>query len=313
MKILVGMMVFVFLFTGCAAKFSDAPGETESYMPVPAAPPMAEDLRESQTGGGVAGNAAQPERLVIRNADLRIVVTDPADVVTKIGAMAESMGGFVVSSKTYQSSTASGIKYKDAMITIRVPADKLQDALTQIKANVKDPQVDVLSETVSGEDVTAQYTDLKSRLKNQEAAATQLNRLMEEAKDPDTVVAIFTEMNRINEEIEVLKGQIKYYEESAALSAITVTLKAEQGVAPITIGGWEPKGVAKDALQALINAYQEIASGAIWLVIFCLPIAIPVALVIWLIVRAILKARGKSKAKNVETKAEVKTQEPSAQ
>src|SRR5690606_30935696 len=88
---------------------------------------------------------------------------------------------------------------------------------------------------------------------------------------------------QVNEQIEVLKGQIKYYEESAAMSAITVTLRAKEAVAPITIGTWKPEGVARDAIRALIRAYQALVSGAIWLVLFCLPVALPIAIVGWLI------------------------------
>lgn len=295
MKVLIGALLFVFLYTGCSAPRS-SPGSDTYPVPMPA-PEAAKDMYQGNSGGAPNTGTVTVDRMVIRNADLKIVVVDPPATLTKISVMAESMGGYVVNSNTYQSSSVSGTKYTDATITIRVPAAKLQEALTQIKANVKDPVVDVLSESVSGEDVTAQYTDLTSRLKNLEAASAQLTKLMEEAKDPEDVLAIFNELTRINGEIEVIKGQIKYYDESVAMSAVSVTLKAEVGVAPITVAGWKPQGVARDAVQALINAYQEIANGVIWLVVFCLPIALPVGLVVWFIVRAILKARAKAKAK----------------
>jgi hypothetical protein len=58
---------------------------------------------------------------------------------------------------------------------------------------------------------------------------------------------------------------------------------------PIEVGGWQPQGVAKQAVEALINALQVVANAVIWLVIVVLPIllviAIPIALIIWVIRR----------------------------
>jgi hypothetical protein len=80
-----------------------------------------------------------------------------------------------------------------------------------------------------------------------------------------------------------LKGQIKYYEESAALSAVSVRLIAEEGTQPIQVGPWKPAGAAKEAVQDLINFVQRFTEFLIRFVIFTLPalilIAIPLTLV----------------------------------
>ena len=253
-----------------------------------------------------SGNTStDSERLVIRNADLSIVVDDPAVVMEDIIQMAAEMGGFVVESNLYQNTYAPEMTAKEATITIRIPAERLDEVRGKIKAFVKDPDEDILSDTVSGRDVTADYTDLQSRLKNSEAAAEQLGLIMDHATDPEDVLRVFNELKAINEQIELLKGQIKYYEESAALSAVSVRIQADESIQPIEIGGWKPKGVARDALQALIDAYQFIANAAIWVVVFCLPIAIPVGVALYFIIRGARKLRKKSKlVKNAEGIAE---------
>ena len=253
-----------------------------------------------------SGNTStSAERLVIRNADLSIVVDDPAVVMEEIIQMAAEMGGFVVESNLYQNTYAPEMTAKEATITIRIPAERLDEARGKIKAFVKDPEEDILSDTVSGRDVTADYTDLQSRLKNSEDAAEQLRLIMDRATEPEDVLRVFSELRAINEQIELLKGQIKYYEESAALSAVSVRIKADESIQPVEIGGWKPKGVARDALQALIDAYQYIANAAIWIVVFCLPIAIPVGVALYFIIRGTRKLRKKSKlVKNPEADAE---------
>jgi cytochrome c biogenesis protein CcdA len=60
--------------------------------------------------------------------------------------------------------------------------------------------------------------------------------------------------------------------------------------------------VAKEALQSLIRAYQTIADGAIWLVVFCLPIALPIGIVAFFVIRGIRKMNKKRKGQIVEVK-----------
>jgi peptidoglycan hydrolase CwlO-like protein len=217
---------------------------------------------------------AAVERVVIKNASLEIVVQDPITSVDAITRMAEEMGGFVVNSNTYRIRTQRGNEVPEANITVRVPATRLNEAMERIKALVGNPGEDVINENISGQDVTQEYTDLQSRLKNQEDAAAVLRTIMDEAKRTEDVLRVYQELNRVTEQIEVLKGQIKYYEESARLSAISVRIQSKEAVTPITVAGWTPVGDARDALQALVDTLQYLAKASIWIVVFCLPLGL---------------------------------------
>ncbi len=302
-KSLVIVMLLVLTLTACAPARSEKQVIPES-MPqemFAGAPQSTYADSESartfqQETGNMMGVENPVERMVIRNANLSIVVKSPAEAMDQIISMAEGMGGFVVTSTLYQRRLANGNLVLEGNVTIRVPALKLNEALDQIKGLVDNPQTDILTENISGQDVTAEYTDLKSRLRNLEDAAEQLRKIMETATKTEDVLQVLNELRSVTEQIEVLKGQIKYYEESAAMSAISVNLQAQETVAPISVGGWKPEGVARDAIQALIDAYQTIASGVIWAVLFCLPIALPVGLVIFFIVRGFLRWRKRRKS-----------------
>lgn len=260
-------------------------------------PAMAPEVSSDMVAGGESLNSGAPvaqdvERLVIKNANLAIVVDDPGVEMKAIAAMAEDMGGFVVSSNLYQTVTPTGLEVPSASITVRVPAERLAEA----QQTIEDRANSVTSSTESGQDVTSQYTDLQSRLRNLEDAEDLLRQIMDDARDTQDVLVAFNQLNSITEQIEVLKGQIKYYEESAAMSAISVQLTASAAAQPVTIGSWEPKGVALDAVRALIRALQGIANAAIWFVIYLLPILLIIAIPLWLIFLGIRRWRRKAKA-----------------
>jgi ABC-type multidrug transport system permease subunit len=143
--------------------------------------------------------------------------------------------------------------------------------------------------------VTAEYTDLNSRLVNLQEAEQQLQAIMDDATRTEDVLAVYSQLVSVGEQIELIKGQMKYYEQSAKLSSISIQLLANAAVQPITIAGWQPSGVAKQALQSLIHALQSLANFAIRLVILYIPVLliifVPIALIIWGIVSLVKRGR----------------------
>jgi hypothetical protein len=221
-----------------------------------------------------------------------------------VSEMADEMGGFVVSSNLYKTTTSQGIEVPAANITVRVPADQLDQAMEDIKKLVDNPIEDVLSENISGQDVTQEFTDLNSRLDNLKRAEAQLQEILGSATKTEDVLAVFNQLKQVREEIEVLQGQINYYKEASRLSSISVNIQAKASVDPLTIGGWQPVGVARDAVQALINALKFLVNAVIWILIFFLPVFLVIAIPAWLIIRAIVRAvrkRNQNKPSRVET------------
>ncbi|MGC8856143.1 MAG: DUF4349 domain-containing protein, partial [Anaerolineae bacterium] len=201
-----------------------------------------------------------------------------AERVSAIEKMAAEMGGYVVTANLYQT-VVNGVKVPEAQVMIRVPANRLNEALEKIKADV----VDVPTQNQTSQDVTAEYVDLQSRLKNLEAAEAQLLKIMEKAEKTEDVLAVFNQLTSIREQIEVIKGQVKYYEESAALSAISVHIVAEVSVQPIEVGGWKISGWAKEAIQDLVFYLQGFVRFLIRFVLFTVPVLVTIALPLYLV------------------------------
>ena len=188
---------------GASGPSVGAEGGYAAEAPAATAAPM-EAARAVAYDAANAQSAVVGDRLVIKNANLSLVVKDPAEAVEGISALAESLGGFVVNSNVYQTSVdEQGNKIMQANVSIRVPADKLQTALAQLKGMA----VAVNSENTSGEDVTAQYTDLESRLRNLEAAETQLQKIMDRATKTEDVLSVYSQLIAIRDQIEQVKGQ----------------------------------------------------------------------------------------------------------
>ena len=313
----VSVLVLVAIFSSMglvtATRSYDATGlgggapQAEYYaFEAPAAAPMVDMVGAPAVGGAdvkmvsdalneTSSVADAGTRLVIRNADLAVVVKDPKASMAEITKLAEKMGGFVVASNLYQSYYGpNNTEVPEATITIRVPVEKLDEALSSIKADV----VDINYENVTGQDVTSEYVDLQSRLTAKQAAEKKLLQILDAAEKSEDVLAIYMQIQTVQTEIEILKGQIKYYEESASLSAISVRLIAEAGTQPITVGPWTPTGTAKEAVQDLIYFFQNFVEFLIRFVLYNLPALILIGIPLFLVFlagRAIFRRFKKTK------------------
>lgn len=277
-------------------------GSAPAEMPM-ATPEMAAMEAEFVTNDFDTANQAPTgqERLIIRTADMAIVATDTEAALDQIAAMADSSGGWVVSSNVYQSTDT----YKSGYITIRIPSEGFQSVLDAIAGLA----VEVSSLSTSGQDVTEEYVDLSARLGNLEATAARLRQFLDESRNVEDALAVNVELSRVEGEIESLKGRMQYLEQSSAFSSITVNVTPDELAQPIQVGGWQPSGVAKEAIEALINMLQVLANAAIWFVLFALPIllviAIPFVLLIWVIKRL----RRRERVKNATTQEPPATEE----
>lgn len=244
-----------------------------------------------------ANSAQFTDRLVTYNAALTLVVEDPVASMQQAAAIAAEVGGFVVSSNIYelpldilqprtpfedsraQPTFVQGAQ--QASITMRVPAERRLQATERLHQLA----LEVRSESLSGQDITQEFTDLSARLRNLEAAETRLMEIMEGAATTADVLAVYSELVAIREQLEVIRGQKQYLEQSAKMSLISVELLPSAGAQPLDVDAWQPLLVVKQSLAALLTGLQGLANWIIYILIAVLPLVLLVALPVWLLVR----------------------------
>lgn len=265
----------VSLTTGTVAQ-SEGGGQTAGEVPVL-------DVLAKDGDFAFAGDNRDTtgQRVILKSAYLSIVVEAADETITAITRMAEEMGGWVVNSSTNKVLTSAGQEVARGSITVRVPSARLDEAMTRIKTGVGS----VESESVSGQDVTQTYIDLQSRLTNLEAAEVQLRGILTEARKTEDVLAVYSQLVSTRGEIETIRGQIQYYDEAAAFSAITVDVTPKAIESPIQIAGWSPGRTAERALATLVNVLQWAADLVITIALLVVPLLLVIGVPGWLIWR----------------------------
>ena len=264
--------------------------EAPAAMPMPTMAPAFE-IVDSSGENIVVQNS---DRKIIKNADIRLLVQDTDVAISRTTQIMTDLGGYIVSSRAwYQDYFGNNLKY--ATITIGVPVDQFERALQRFR----DLSIRVLDENASGEDVTDQYVDLESQLRNLEATRARIQEFLADAKTVDEALRINQELANIEAQIEQIKGRMNYLADRSAFSTITVNFEPElpiltptptPTIAPTntprptaTLEPWKPGETFGEAKQTVTVAYRGIFEFLIWLVVVVLPVLLPPVLIVWLL------------------------------
>ncbi|WP_420644927.1 DUF4349 domain-containing protein [Candidatus Leptofilum sp.] len=246
------------------------------------------------TGNSDVNIQVTQERLIIRTANMHLVVSNTEEAMATISRMAEENGGWVVNSSLFQYNENT----KTGNITIRVPSSGFNSALEALRGMA----VEVRNESTSGQDVTEEYVDLSARLENLEATAARVRGFLDETETVEEALAVNQELSRLESEIEAMKGRLQFLSQSASFSTITVDLTPDVAAQPIDTS-WRPAIVFRNAVDSLVEALQDVAEFGIWFVIYLLPLLLIVGVPLWLVGRFFWRRWGRRDGVQSETAA----------
>ena len=177
---------------------------------------MAESQRD--VSSAVSGSESATARKVTKSGSLSLTVQNAEDVTEKIKNIAVQSKGFAASVSLYE--VSDGVK--SGNIAVRVPAASFDDAMKAIKALA----VKVDRENIIQSDVTEQYVDLESRLKNYRVEEAQYLEIMKRAITIDDTLRTSRELSRTRGEIELIQGQLTYLTRQGDMATINISITA---------------------------------------------------------------------------------------
>jgi len=269
----------------------DAPGPEKNVA--------AEQPSAAASGLGVGGDAGLPraadiEHKIIFSVSLDLIVKDTEASADEIQRVASDLGGFIAQSSVWREEG-----HPRATLTVRVPADKLNDAVTRFRALA----VDVEKQSVGSQDVTEDYVDLDAWLKNEHRTESELLELLNsrsETGKTEDILEVYRELSAVRSRIEQFQGRMKYLDNLSALATIQISLTPDVLLQPIVVGGWRPEGTARNAVRMLLRTLQFLADVAIVFLLYILPVLVVIAgvvVIVYRIVRSIWRAVKRSRAR----------------
>jgi len=196
--------------------------------------------------------------MVIRTAQLTVEVPDMESALAKARSVASQSGGYVSTSNTH----IERVDDQDRMVadlTLQVRSDAADSAMSDLRALGK-----VTSESSGSQDVTDEYVDLDSDLRNLQASETAILRLMDKATQISDVLSLQRELTNVRGQIERIQGRKTYLERRTDMATITLALRLPStSSASTSTGAWDPLATAQRGWQASLAVLRGIANAAI--------------------------------------------------
>jgi hypothetical protein len=218
----------------------------------------------AQSSGGAAGITEDPASLgdfgrkVVKTADLGLRSEEVRQSAARAQQVAATAGGTVLSSQVYRSDDSI-----TANLVLSVPSEEFERVLDELRSLGEK----VTTDSISGQDVTEEYVDLKSRERNLRATEESLLRLYDRAENVEEALSIQRELTTVRGEIELVQGRIKYLDQRSTYSQITLNIQPVTSPPPPK-PTWDPGAIVKQAWDASLAVLQVMATAIISAVVF---------------------------------------------
>jgi hypothetical protein len=133
----------------------------------------------------------------------------------------------------------------------------------------------------AGQDVSQELVDLEARIRHLEAVEARLLGFLDEANTVAAALAVQSELNRVQLELEQGRGRLDYLEDQVAFATVSLEVRESQVAAAESGGG--PWGI--------VDAWRAAGTGFVTVVGWIFVAAATIAPVVLLIAFAFLAAR----------------------
>lgn len=245
---------------------------TDEATAIPAQKMMLGNDGIAPVESGAVSIAPVPEdKKVMKNGTLDIRVENADETLDRIRSIAAAQGGSIENSNFYQ-----GVdNVKNGSVTVKVPVAKFEEAFLELKKVA----TLVVSESITGSDVTEQYIDLSARLKNKKAQEEALQNLLNRAEKVSDIIDITNALGQVRGEIESLEGQLRYLDSRTDMASITLFITEDSRV--VGDRSFRPGQTLTESLQALLSGLGYFVNGIIALAIVGIPIFFVYGLILW--------------------------------
>jgi hypothetical protein len=199
---------------------------------------------------------------VVRYGNLSLEVNDVDDALALVTTIVETAGGYI------SSSSRSG-EGEYLSVTLRVPAAEFSAVMASLRG-----EGEVLYEDIYSYEVTMQVLDLEARLENLRASESAFLKLLDRAQTVADVVAVQSELSRIQGDIESFEAQLDGVKDQVEMASVMLSLSLPVSPINAASGDFDLGYEISNALANLINVGRAVIVAAINIVVIGAPIAL---------------------------------------
>lgn len=248
-------------------------------------------------------------RKLIRNVNLSAETEEFDTLLQTVNNKVSALGGYIENSVVYNGSNYYGSSRRSATLTIRIPAEKLDDFLSTIGE-----ESNIVSRSEDVTDVTLSYVDMESHKKVLLAEQERLLELLDKAESIEDIITIESRLSEVRYQIESMESQLRTMDNQVSFSTVTLDVEEVERLTPVAERSiWERIGegfsmnligAGRDVVDFFVNVIIELP----YIFLFLVKLAIFVVIAIF-VVKIVRKQICKRKEKKEQKQAPKNTAE----
>lgn len=292
------VLLVVSLFVGCSAK-SEAMtnGIANRYddglydSMADYAPSESVEESEKVSSSGSVGGMNQK---LVRTMHIEAETNDMDALLGELDSRIRQLGGYVENKSTRNGSSTSTRKYRYADMTIRIPADRLDEFVTHLNG-----QTNVVNYKESADDITLRYVATQSRVTALETEQQRLLELLAKAEDMSDLLLIEERLTNVRTELEEFTSQMRVFDNMVDYGTVQLNITEVQVYTVV-----EEETVWQRIGSGLSENWQNLCEGAEAVFVFVitsLPYLIPIGAAVGITLIAVkLATRNTKKAPSTQ-------------
>ena len=262
---LIALLLALTMLAGCGASSSPAM-KNEMAMDYAVAETYAEAPGAAAgTLSGASDSIAQEtstDQKLIKRVDMEAETEDLEALLPQLMEEISALKGYVESQEIFNGSSYASYRYRNARLTIRVPAENLDGLVQQVKG-----VSNVVSYNERVEDVTLTYVDMETRILVLETERDRLLELMDQAETMSDLLEIEARLTQVRSNLESINAQLRVLQNQVSYSTVDLYIsqvKAYTEVEEQTV--WQR--IASGFTKNLKNMGEDLVDFFVWVVTY---------------------------------------------
>lgn len=157
-------------------------------------------------------------RKIIKNAKLNVETKKYTNSIRQLESLVNQSNGYIENSDVNGEDSNKKQK-RSARYTVRIPTEQLDSFLNSVGTIGK-----ITQKSLTGTDITEQYFDKESRLNALKIEQASLEDFLKKAANVKDSLDIYTQLTRVNTDIEQITGEMQKLNQLVSLSKIDISL-----------------------------------------------------------------------------------------
>lgn len=265
-KVLALLLCAAALLSGCGASKSAYAVNEQAY----AAETMA--AYDTAANGADSGAELPQGRKFIITMNVDAETDDLDSALERLSAALGEVNGYIQDQNIYNGSAYYGSRYRSASLTLRIPADSLD----QFESSVESLS-NVTSASRSSEDVTLQYVDTESRVNALKTEQDRLLELLSQAETMSDLLEIESRLTQVRSDLESYTSQLKVLENQVDYATMYLSLSEVTEYTPVA-----EKTRLQQIGEGFVKSLKDLGNGILDLGVWVL-VKLPYFVVIGLV------------------------------